>query len=361
MTETTTTTPEKPRYMPPARKRQLLAEMALGGMNYGQLAAKFGVSRDHIKHLAISDREEIESIKGELTEREKLLWPVDRYSRNLERVTDLSRIEEEMAKHETVRDDFGEIVGSSVPLSEQWLKLMQQKQMILRAIQEDYAQVPLRVPAHRLGLLPNSPLTVDTLPATLQVYPEWNPAIHLINPFEIPDGWARWWGVDFGFDHPFVWGNFAESPRGVLYLTQEIHRTRTVEEDHAREIVQLTVGQRAPQAMVCDHDPSGQATLVRHMSEMTGGALSELRVVSAYKDVAEGIAAVRGRLRAGRLCVFRDAVARPDLLLLDSQRPASTAEEFETYIQTAEGPVKENDDGMDMLRYVVAQIDLMGG
>ena len=222
-------------------------------------------SRQWVKEIAVSDREEIDAIKAEVSEREKLLWPVDRYARNMERVTDIARIEAEMRRHETARDAFGEVVEAEVPMSDQWQKLMDQKHAILRAIQEDYAQVPLRVPAHRLGLLPNSPLTVDSLPSSLQVYPEWNPTIHLINPFELPDEWAHWWGVDFGFDHPFVWGNLAESPRGVLYLTQEIHRTRTIEEDHAREIVQLTAGQRMPQACA-DHDPSGAATLLRHMS-----------------------------------------------------------------------------------------------
>lgn len=362
MTEATTTTPDKPRYMPPARKRQLLAEMALGDLNYGQLAAKFDVSRDHIKHLAISDREEIDAIKGEVTEREKLLWPVDRYNRNLERVTDIARIEAEMAKHETARDEFGEIVGTDVPLSDMWLKLLQQKHAILRAIQEDYAQVPLRVPAHRLGLLPSSPTSSELLPSTVVIYPEWNPRVHVINPFEVPDHWARWWGVDFGFDHPFVWGNFAESPDGVLFLVQEIHRTRTLEEDHAREIVRLTAGQRGPQAMVCDHDPNGQATLVRHLSEMTGGALKDLRVVSAYKDVHDGIGAVRARLRAERFFVFRNAVARPDPALEDRQRPTCTAEEFPTYVYGPDGnPVKEDDDGLDTSRYVISQIDLVGG
>ena len=57
------------------------------------------------------------------------------------------------------------------------------------------------------------------------------------------------------------WGNIAQSRNGVAYLTQEIHRTRTIEEDHAHEIVQLTRGQHAPEFLVHDHDPSGAATL----------------------------------------------------------------------------------------------------
>ena len=348
--------------MAPARRRQLLAEMALGNMNYGQLATKFDVSRDHVKHLAVTDREEIDAIKAEVPPQEKQLWPVDRYNRNLERMTDIARIEAEMAKHESARDEFGKIVESTVPLSDQWQKLMDQKHRILRAIQEDYAQVPLRVPAHRLGLLPGLVPGSETLPTSLQVYPEWNPRIHWINPFDIPDDFARWWGVDFGFDHPFSWGNFAESPNGVLYLTQEIHRTRTIEEDHAREIVSLTAGQRMPQALVHDHDPSGVATLVRHMSEMTGGALGRLRTVPAYKDVADGIAAFRARLRTERFFVFRDAVAEPDPLLLDRGKPTCTAEEFDTYVYGPDrSPVKVDDDGLDKSRYVVAQIDLVGG
>ena len=107
------------------------------------------------RRLQRRDREEIDAIKAEVSEREKLLWPVDRYARNMERVTDIARIEAEMVKHENVLGDaFGEIVESPVPLSDQWQKLMDQKHRILKAIQEDYAQVPLRVPAHRLGLLP---------------------------------------------------------------------------------------------------------------------------------------------------------------------------------------------------------------
>ena len=47
------------------------------------------------------------------------------------------------------------------------------------------------------GCCLNSPLTVDSLPSSLRVYPEWNPSVHLINPFEIPDEWARWWGCRF--------------------------------------------------------------------------------------------------------------------------------------------------------------------
>ena len=278
------------------------------------------MSRQYVKDLRVSDREEIDAIKAEVSEREKLLWPVDRYARNMERVTDIARIEAEMAKHESARDEFGEIVESTVPLSDQWQKLMDQKHADFAGDSGGLCAGAVAGAGAQVGVVAGDwcRLTVRRCRRRCRCIRSGTRAIHLINSFEVPDEWAHWWGVDFGFDHPFVWGNFVESPRGVLYLTQDIHRTRTIEEDHAREIVSLTAGQRMPQAMVCDHDPYGQATLVRHMSEMTGGALGGLRVVSAYKDVADGIAAVRARLRAGRLFVFRDAVKRPDPLLLGS-------------------------------------------
>ena len=84
-------------------------------------------------------------------------------------------------------------------------------------------------------------------------------------------------------------------------------------------------------------------------------------MVSAYKGVDDGIAAVRTRLRSERFFIFRNAVASPDPVLLDRHRPTCTAEEFETYFWSDGQPVKEDDDGLDMWRYVVAQIDLVGG
>ena len=44
---------------------------------------KFGVSRQWVKQIAVSDREEIDAIKAEISEKEKLLWPVDRFARNM--------------------------------------------------------------------------------------------------------------------------------------------------------------------------------------------------------------------------------------------------------------------------------------
>ena len=85
--------------MPAARKRSLLVELAVGETSMRILADKYGVTYQYLRRIASSERAEIEEIRAETVEKERSeIWATDRFSRNLERLTDLVRIEEEMAK-----------------------------------------------------------------------------------------------------------------------------------------------------------------------------------------------------------------------------------------------------------------------
>lgn len=198
------------------------------------------------------------------------------------------------------------------------------------------------------------------------IYEEWDPAVHLVDRFPIPDTWSRWWSIDFGYTNPFVWQDWAEDPDGRLYLVREIYRTRTLVEDHAKHILRLvapggTWRQPRPRAIVCDHDAEDRATLERYLG---------LSTKAATKTVSDGIQAAQARLRpAGdgkpRLFVLRDAVAERDPELEDAKRPTCTAEEVVGYVwdqapgkPPKEVPVKDNDHGMDAMRYLVAERDL---
>ncbi|MDN3360025.1 phage terminase large subunit [Actinomadura sp. DC4] len=48
------------------------------------------------------------------------------------------------------------------------------------------------------------------------IYEDWDPSIHVVDRFPIPDSWTRWWTVDFGYTHPFVLQCWAEDPDGRL-------------------------------------------------------------------------------------------------------------------------------------------------
>jgi PBSX family phage terminase large subunit len=217
------------------------------------------------------------------------------------------------------------------------------------------------------------------------VYEDWDEAVHVIDRFEIPPWWRRYWAVDFGFTHPFVLQCWAEDGDGRLYLYREIFHTQRLVEDHARQIMEIVTepvpdmdqkpmesipdavlaGRRRwteprPYRVVCDHDAEGRATLERHLGISTTKAL---------KTVSTGIQTAQVRMRrAGdgrpRVFVLRDSVVERDPSLVDAKRPASTQEEIPGYVwaikpggQLKEEPVKDMDDGCDAMRYMVMEKD----
>lgn len=190
------------------------------------------------------------------------------------------------------------------------------------------------------------------------IYEDFQPGTHVVDRFDVPREWKRIWAVDFGYVHPFVWQDWAVAPDGEMILVREIFRTKTLVEDHAREIKALTAGEPAPHATVCDHDAEDRATFERHIGMSTR---------AANKTVSEGIQAVAGRMRIApntrrpRIMFMRDAAIRPDKDLLAAKRPACTIDEIPGYVwndRKAEQPVKEMDDGCDTMRYAVAEQDL---
>jgi phage terminase large subunit len=216
------------------------------------------------------------------------------------------------------------------------------------------------------------------------VYDSWNPAVHLVDRFDIPVNWTRWWAVDFGYTNPFVCQMWAEDPDGRLYLYREIYHTKRTVDDHARRILTyvrapaghvLAAGREPdpdvagdwvwteprPRAVVCDHDAGDRALLERVLG---------LSTVAATKVVTGGIQVVEGRLKPGedgkpRLFLLRDSVVERDEELAEAMKPCCTAEEVVGYVwdtgggkKIKEAPLKEDDHGCDAMRYLVAERDL---
>lgn len=196
------------------------------------------------------------------------------------------------------------------------------------------------------------------------IYEEWSP-VHLIDPFEIPWEWPRFWSVDFGFTNPMVIQRWAEDPDGRLYMYAEHYRTQRTVDQHAADVLRDVTDEHGnwtepkPQNILCDHDAEGRVVFGRALGLVT---------TAANKKVLDGIQAVQRRLReAGdgrpRLYIFRDACRERDSFLVDAAKPACTADEIPGYVWKdgiKEEPVKENDHGADALRYLVADRDLRG-
>lgn len=229
------------------------------------------------------------------------------------------------------------------------------------------------------------------------IYEGWNEEIHHIDRFPIPWDWPRFWVIDFGFRHPFVCQWWAEDPDGRLYMYREIYMTGKLTEDHAQTILAnvtrhtgrtdsegrprelgtkplgllqdiddglLRWTEPEPFDVICDHDAEDRATLEKYLGRATS---------AAHKTVLDGIQAVQARLRVGRdgkpgIALLRDSLVEEDLELKERLRPTRTADEFPAYVwdqkdgpNKKERPVKEFDDGMDTLRYIVADRDLGPG
>lgn len=220
-----------------------------------------------------------------------------------------------------------------------------------------------------------------------QIYDTYDPDLHLVDRFDIPADWTRYWTVDFGFTNPFVLQCWAEDPDGRLILYREIYRTKTLVEDHAATILrtvracatccdskarahdchtcddcQLKWTEPKPRDIVCDHDAEDRATLERHLGMST---------MPARKGVSDGLQAVQARLKpAGdgrpRLLLMRDALLERDEELAEAKRPTCTEEEIVGYVWAQpqpgrppkETPLKEDDHGMDAKRYMVAHRDM---
>lgn len=194
-----------------------------------------------------------------------------------------------------------------------------------------------------------------------QVYEGWNPAIHLIDRREIPASWPRYWVIDFGYVHPFVWQWWAVDDDGNAYRYREIYMTQRLVEDHVALGLRLSASEPRPQAVITDHDAEDRATFERK---------SGYRTVPAKKNVSAGIQAVAERLRPQgngrpRLFFLRDSLVERDESLAEAGLPTCTEDEFPSYVwSTAPGrtkgdePAKEHDHGMDATRYLVAHLDL---
>jgi phage terminase large subunit len=192
------------------------------------------------------------------------------------------------------------------------------------------------------------------------VYEDFRPEHHVIQAFDVPSTWRRFRAIDFGYTNPFVCQWWTMDEDGRLYLYREIYMSRRTVADHARQINQLSAGEKI-EFTVADHDAEDRATLKQH----------GIPTVAAKKDVSPGIEAVQMRLRSAgdgkaRLYFFEDALVEVDTILIENKRPTSTIQELPSYSYpdgvdgkpNKEQPIKDNDHGMDTMRYMVMELEI---
>lgn len=188
------------------------------------------------------------------------------------------------------------------------------------------------------------------------VYPEYDSSVHLVERDAVKISKHGRWVVtlDFGFTNPLSCSLWFVDGEDRAYRWKQIYRKKRTVEEHAPAIREM-VGDLPIEAWITDHDAEDRATLEKHLGITTQ---------AAYKAVMPGIQAVKQRLVKKRLFFVRDAVDDVDEELLAAKKPTCTEEEIAGYRwsdKKQDTPVKEQDHGLDEMRYLVAYLDNLSG
>jgi phage terminase large subunit len=72
-------------------------------------------------------------------------------------------------------------------------------------------------------------------------FTEWDPSVHVVPRFEIPDEWPRWLAVDYGFAVPFCCLWFAREPETKhIFVYRELYAAGLRDEQQAQRIVEAS-------------------------------------------------------------------------------------------------------------------------
>ncbi|MHC4117019.1 MAG: phage terminase large subunit family protein [Planctomycetota bacterium] len=177
------------------------------------------------------------------------------------------------------------------------------------------------------------------------VYKTFNRKIHVIEPFEIPEGWTRYRVIDFGFNNPFACLWLARDPDRRWYVYSEHYQARETLAYHAERIKQIS-GKERYRVTWSDHDAQD-----RYELQNLG-----IPTMPAKKDIHLGIEAVQAALKV-------QPDGRPRLFVFRNCR--NTAKEMSGY-KWAEGtetrdakdePLKVDDHCPDCIRYAIYGVE----
>jgi len=177
------------------------------------------------------------------------------------------------------------------------------------------------------------------------IYPELNKKIHIIKPFEIPKEWPRYLSIDFGVVNPFACLVIVHDQKdNTIYIVDEYFKKNQTTIYNGNEINRRFKDKYGPfEYVVCDpEDKNGRMLLTRHCGLYNKPAPKSIGVVNTINLVKE-----RLKLQADN---------KPRLYIFDTCK--ELIREFRLYSWSKNNqkdqPKKENDHGLDALRYLIA-------
>ncbi len=184
------------------------------------------------------------------------------------------------------------------------------------------------------------------------VYDEWDASVHLIYVDAVPECTRFVASQDWGYTNAGVFGVWAIDGDGRMYLVRQVYQTGRTIDWWVKTATKLQAEFGYFEAVACD--PAEPAYIAAYQN-------AGLNARPANNAVLPGINAVKQRLAARRLFVVRDSLWATDDTLTEARKACKVEDEFPMYVWAdkvgKEVPVKENDHGMDMVRYAVMLVD----
>lgn len=181
------------------------------------------------------------------------------------------------------------------------------------------------------------------------IFRDFNEAIHVVEPFEIPVHWSKSLGIDFGFEHPagLLWCAHDIATDTVFVYREWKESGRTI--DDIADVIEKYSGNElwSYDVIWADHALADRAFLHRR------GIFTR----PAKKSVLDGITAINHRLKVDnktnrpRLMIFSDCRG-----LIDEMYSYEW-HQSKSQVSAREAPVAKNDDLVDPLRYIVYGLD----
>lgn len=170
------------------------------------------------------------------------------------------------------------------------------------------------------------------------VYQSFNRSTHMIKPFEIPEDWELYRGIDFGFAEMFACLWMAKDGDGNWYVYREYTKRRKVVNEHIENIKTLSGDEEYRCTIADPEDAEG-----REQFRKAG-----ISTVTAKKSIDLGVECVQGKLKVKEN-------GKPSLYIFNDC--PETLAEFAVYRYPDKPgknkPLKENDHCMDVIRYIL--------
>lgn len=171
------------------------------------------------------------------------------------------------------------------------------------------------------------------------VYPEFDEETHMVEPFDIPDKWLRFGGMDFGHSNPNAIVCIAQDPENnIFYVYNEFYRSETL----LKTISEFLF--REGLAYVLADTQSAQ--LISELQQYHGNK----GIKEADKRIEVGIERIRALLQEGRLKFFKGHCDKTVEEILQYHYAAGDGDKT-----VSEKPVAKDNHAMDALRYAFSR------